>query len=130
MSRARSAASRRTWLRSSPPSHGQEQDDRAFSCIVAAYSEGGGTVYERARPRDRHRQPGQFRAIVEAMRPMTVRQVFYQATVKGLVEKSEAGYGKVQTDLALMRRDGELPYDWLVDNTRSPSSLTRANSAA
>ena len=56
---------------------------------------------------------------------MTVRQVFYQATVKGLVEKSEAGYGKVQTDLALIRRDGELPYDWLVDNTRSPSSLTR-----
>ena len=49
---------------------------------------------------------------------MTVRQVFYQATVKGLVEKSEAGYAKVQTDLALMRRDGELPYDWLVDNTR------------
>ena len=49
---------------------------------------------------------------------MTVRQVFYQATVKGLVEKSEAGYAKVQTDLTLMRRDGELPYDWLVDNTR------------
>ena len=60
----------------------------------------------------------ELRAIVEAMRPMTVRQVFYQATVKGLVEKSEAGYAKVQTDLALMRRDGELPYDWLVDNTR------------
>ena len=60
----------------------------------------------------------ELHAIIEAMRPMTVRQVFYQATVKGLVEKSEAGYAKVQTDLALMRRDGELPYDWLVDNTR------------
>ena len=60
----------------------------------------------------------ELHAIVEAMRPMTVRQVFYQATVKGLVEKSEAGYAKVQTDLAPMRRDGELPYDWLVDNTR------------
>ena len=47
--------------------------------------------------------------IVEAMRPMTVRQVFYQATVKGLVEKTEAGYAKVQTDLALMRRDGDFP---------------------
>jgi len=30
---------------------------------------------------------------------MTVRQVFYQATVHGLVEKAESGYAKVQTDL-------------------------------
>ena len=30
---------------------------------------------------------------------MTVRQVFYQATVRGLVEKAETGYNKVQTDL-------------------------------
>ena len=43
--------------------------------------------------------------IVEAMKPMTVRQVFYQASVRGIVEKSEAGYNKVQTDLVLMRRD-------------------------
>ena len=50
----------------------------------------------------------QLRAIIEAMRPMTVRQVFYQATVKGIIEKSEAGYAKVQTTLTLMRRDGEL----------------------
>lgn len=56
--------------------------------------------------------------LVESMRPMTVRQVFYQATVHGLVEKTEAGYAKVQTDLTLMRRAGELPYDWLADNTR------------
>jgi len=56
--------------------------------------------------------------IIEAGRPMTVRQVFYQATVRGLVEKAESGYGKVQTDLTVMRRAGELPYDWLADNTR------------
>src|SRR5262245_38917415 len=57
--------------------------------------------------------------IVKAMKPMTVRQVFYQATVRGIVEKSDAGYNKVQTDLVQMRRDdGFLPYDWLADNTR------------
>ena len=39
---------------------------------------------------------------------MTVRQVFYQATVRGLVEKAESGYGKIQTDLTIMRRTGEL----------------------
>jgi hypothetical protein len=56
--------------------------------------------------------------IVTAMRPMTVRQVFYQATVKNIVEKSEAGYTKVQNDLTLMRRSGDLPYGWLTDSTR------------
>jgi hypothetical protein len=56
--------------------------------------------------------------IVAEQQPMTVRQVFYQATVRGVVEKTEAGYIKVQTDLVLMRRSGELPYAWLADATR------------
>jgi hypothetical protein len=56
--------------------------------------------------------------IVADMQPMTVRQVFYQATVQDIIEKTEAGYTKVQTDLVQMRRSGLLPYDWLADNTR------------
>ena len=56
--------------------------------------------------------------IVCAMKPMTVRQVFYQATVRHLVAKTEGGYSKVQTDLVDMRRGGRLPYGWIVDNTR------------
>jgi hypothetical protein len=49
---------------------------------------------------------------------MTVRQVFYQASVRGLVDKTEAGYTKVQTDLVEMRKSGSLPYNWLADSTR------------
>jgi hypothetical protein len=56
--------------------------------------------------------------IAKAARPATVRQVFYQATVRGVVEKSGSGYAKVQTDLVSLRRDGRLPYDWIADNTR------------
>jgi hypothetical protein len=56
--------------------------------------------------------------IIEEQRPMTVRQVFYQATVRGIVEKAETGYNKVQTDLVQMRKSGALPYSWLADNTR------------
>jgi len=56
--------------------------------------------------------------IVGEQQPMTVRQVFYQATVRGVIEKTEAGYNKIQTDLVLMRRSGELPYSWLADATR------------
>jgi hypothetical protein len=59
-----------------------------------------------------------FLAILAEMQPMTVRQVFYQATVLGLVEKTEDGYKRVQNDLTIMRRAGQLPYDWLADNTR------------
>ena len=57
-------------------------------------------------------------AIIDEGKPMTVRQVFYQATVHGIVEKAETGYSKVQIDLTKMRRNGSLPYDWLADNTR------------
>src|SRR5215204_5420040 len=56
--------------------------------------------------------------IVAEQKPMTVRQVFYQATVRGIIEKTETGYAKVQSLLADMRREGELPYEWLADNTR------------
>jgi hypothetical protein len=68
--------------------------------------------------------------IVAVMRPMTVRQVFYQATVRGIIEKSEHGYNKVQTDLTLLRRAGELPYDWLADNTRWQRKPTTFDSVA
>jgi hypothetical protein len=56
--------------------------------------------------------------IVEMQYPMTVRQVFYQATVKGIVSKTEQGYDTVKRELGDIRRDGIMPYGWLVDNTR------------
>ena len=56
--------------------------------------------------------------IVEASQPMTVRQVFYQATMHGIVEKEETGYDKIQRTLAAMRREELLPFEWIVDNTR------------
>ncbi|MDX1401125.1 MAG: hypothetical protein R3245_04310 [Kiloniellales bacterium] len=56
--------------------------------------------------------------IVEEVTPCTVRQVFYQATVRGIVEKTEAGYGKVQRLLADLRREGEIDYSDIADNTR------------
>ena len=58
-------------------------------------------------------------SIIAEQRPMSVRQVFYQASVRNLVEKSEPGYAKVQTDLVEMRRAGTLPYSWLTDSTRA-----------
>jgi hypothetical protein len=56
--------------------------------------------------------------IVAEQQPMTVRQVFYRAMVKGVVEKTEDGYRTVQRALVEMRRVGVLPYEWISDNTR------------
>jgi len=56
--------------------------------------------------------------IVTEIAPCTVRQVFYQATVRGVIEKTEAGYGKVQRMLTDLRRDGEIDYSDVADNTR------------
>jgi hypothetical protein len=70
--------------------------------------------------------------IIEDMHPMTVRQVFYAATVRGLIEKTEGGYAKVLRELTLMRRSGELPYEWLADSTRlqrKPKSFLNAEHA-
>ena len=58
-------------------------------------------------------------AIVAADHPMTVRQVFYQAEVRGLVEKTEGECKNAVGRLLLeMRRAGALPYSWIADNTR------------
>lgn len=73
----------------------------------------------RAREEDIEQLQDALYAIVAEQQPMTVRQVFYQATVRGLVEKEETGYDKVQINLAKMRRSDKLPWDWIVDNTRA-----------
>lgn len=57
--------------------------------------------------------------LVEELRPMTVRQLFYQLVSKGLIAKSEQEYkGTVCRLLSELRRDGRIPYHWISDNTR------------
>lgn len=57
--------------------------------------------------------------ILAEQHPATVRGTFYQAVSRGLVPKTEAQYkGTVGRLLTQMRRDRDLPYDWLADNTR------------
>lgn len=57
--------------------------------------------------------------IVAEIEPATVRQVFYQAVVRGLVPKDEArGYKLVQRRLVKLRETGEIPYGWITDNVR------------
>ena len=57
-------------------------------------------------------------AIVAEIRPATVRQIFYQGVVRGLIEKTELAYRKVQRTLVDLRREGRMPYGWITDGTR------------
>ena len=57
-------------------------------------------------------------SLTRHFQPATVRQIFYQATVHGIVPKTEAGYDAVQRGLVELRLDYDMPFAWLVDNTR------------
>lgn len=50
--------------------------------------------------------------------PMTVRQVFYQLTVRGVVDKTEPEYKSVTRLLGEMRLTGIVPFGWIADGTR------------
>jgi hypothetical protein len=60
--------------------------------------------------------------IAERTQPTSVRHIFYQMTNPRLpcaVPKTEKeGYNVVQSNLAIMRKAGQLPYGWIVDATR------------
>ena len=51
--------------------------------------------------------------------PVSVRGVYYQATVRNLVEKTEGGYKKIQREVLQARREKQIPYRQVTDNSRS-----------
>ena len=52
--------------------------------------------------------------------PASVRHLFYQAVVAGVpgITKNDSGYNKVQRALVELRMSGEIPFGYIVDNTR------------
>jgi hypothetical protein len=52
--------------------------------------------------------------------PVTVRQLYYQAEVRGIsgIDKTVAGYNKIQRQVLDLRRAGRLPYTDIADLTR------------
>ena len=57
--------------------------------------------------------------IAAAGNPMTVRQIFYQLSTRGLIDKTEAEYKQTVGRLtATMRLEGDLPFYWIADNSR------------
>jgi hypothetical protein len=60
-----------------------------------------------------------IREVLEQDHPQTVRQVFYALTVRGAIRKEETEYHRTVIRLLVdMREAGDIPFDWLADNTR------------
>src|SRR5690554_4000080 len=68
-------------------------------------------------------------SIVEELKPVTVRHVFYQAVSRGLIEKTEKEYcNVVKRLLGAMRMGGRIPFGWISDNSRwmrKPNSYSK-----
>jgi hypothetical protein len=57
--------------------------------------------------------------VLKTDRPQTVRQVFYQLVARGVIEKTEGEYKRtVIRLLSEMRLDDQIPWDWIVDESR------------
>jgi hypothetical protein len=59
-----------------------------------------------------------LRAIIEANAPLTVRRAFYIAVGEGIYPKNEAGYDQVIDDSNLLRDQGAIGYEDIIDPTR------------
>ena len=57
-------------------------------------------------------------AMAERFQPASIRQLYYQAEVAGLVAKTDDGYCAVQHDILVLRQQGDIEYEWISDNTR------------
>jgi hypothetical protein len=58
--------------------------------------------------------------IVKDNQPVTVRGAFYLATSRGVIPKTEnEGYRPVQRELLKMRREGDIPWGWITDGSRT-----------
>ena len=60
-----------------------------------------------------------IKSVLEADHPQTVRQVFYQLVVRDAIEKTEKEYqGTVIRLLSEMRLTGQIPWGWIIDESR------------
>ncbi len=104
---------------------GRHANRKLMALAGNAYPTPAPVAVSRTRPtkrRDRRQMEAIEDAIYAALledAPMTVRQVFYRLVSNGVIGKSEAEYkSTVVRLLGQMRRAGDVPFDWIADNTR------------
>jgi hypothetical protein len=69
-------------------------------------------------------------AYAEAHAPVTSRQLAYHAVTLGLIPKTEEAMKKVGEQIARLRKDGEMPFEWVADGSRQCHEPAMYHSAA
>src|SRR5688500_11314488 len=63
--------------------------------------------------------------ILEAERPMTLRQLYYRCVSAGVLANDQKEYKRLGSVMTRLREEGEVPRTWIVDHIRAtlkPSS--------
>ncbi len=69
----------------------------------------------------------QATAILDAERPMTLRQLFYRCVSAGIIPNTPKEYQRLGAVMTRLRESGDVPRTWIVDHVRAtlkPSSWT------
>lgn len=94
---------------------------------VRASLYGASPIRHRATPTEMLARREAVVRIVSEDAPTSVRHVYYRAVTEGLVPKNDLGYKRVQREVLAARRDGDIPYDSIVDSTRWARRATTYN---
>ena len=98
-------------------------NDQVYANIAAPYRRQAWVDTYGQWPDRTHEDHVAFRAelhgIVAANKPMGIRQVFYQCEVRHMVTKTDTpGCDRVARHLTVLRKTGQLPYEWIHDLNR------------
>jgi hypothetical protein len=63
------------------------------------------------------------KAALEIDRPMTVRQVYYKLVSDQIIENNRSQYQAVSKALVAARKEGVIPWDWMIDRRRRPRTV-------
>ena len=68
--------------------------------------------------------------LCETHKPLSIRQLFYLMVTTGRIEKTELGYGQVIRMAGEMRTGGEMPFQWIRDDSRRRINLAMNSTPA
>jgi len=63
-------------------------------------------------------------SILQASRPMTVRQIYYQLVSRHVIENNRGQYQAVSNAVVRARKNGVIPWEWVEDRLRRPRPVS------
>jgi hypothetical protein len=98
--------------------HAQEERERTLARRAAALK-ADPTLKLKPTKAEREARRDAVQTLIESMEhPVTLRQVYYRAVVKGIVKKTLSGYQTIGHIVTALRENEDIPWDWITDNTR------------